>query len=166
VKQMIDTGAVFSPCRTWRYLLWRTWDRDKPTCLFIGLNPSTATETIDDPTIKRCINFCKSWGFGTYLMCNLYGIRSTDPLGIKRAIEPVGLDNDTHISAAAHRADLVVAAWGAGHWQHGRVAKVLSLIRYPHCVGVTKNGSPRHPLYVLGSQTPVPYTIKVISNAN
>lgn len=166
MPEMIDTGAVFSPCRTWRYLLWRTWDRDKPTCLFIGLNPSKATEVLNDRTISRCINFCDSWGFGTYLMCNLYGIRSTDPLGIKRASEPVGMDNDTHIAAAAQRADLVVAAWGCGHWTHDRVFKVMSLINDPYCVGVTQNGSPRHPLFVRGTQQAVPYTTKEISNAN
>ena len=81
--------AVFSPCRTYRYALSRVWAADKPYALFIGLNPSTADETLDDPTIRRCIDFAKRWGYGGLVMANLFAYRATDPAVMKRAAEPV-----------------------------------------------------------------------------
>ncbi|WP_368188730.1 DUF1643 domain-containing protein [Aeromonas sp. R7-3] len=80
--------AVFSPCRTYRYALSRVWATDKPYALFIGLNPSTADETLDDPTIRRCIDFAKRRGYGGLVMANLFAYRATDPEVMKRAAEP------------------------------------------------------------------------------
>src|ERR1700747_1513844 len=75
----LDSGALFSPCRRWRYLLWRRWDRDRGICAFICLNPSVADETQDDPTVRRCINYAKDWGYGSLFMLNAYAFRATDP---------------------------------------------------------------------------------------
>lgn len=59
-----QTGATFSKDRLYRYQLWRIWDESKPYMNVIGLNPSTADETKDDPTIRRCLGFAKAWGYG------------------------------------------------------------------------------------------------------
>lgn len=152
------SSAVFSPCRIWRYTLTRQWDPGKPSIVFIGLNPSTATETEDDPTIRRCINFAKSWGYGTYVMCNMFGFRSTDPSILTNLADPNGPDNDHWIRIEAEKASAVVVAWGCHKMTRGRAGKVLSLIQNPLCLGTTHNGSPRHPLYVLGTRKPEPYS--------
>ena len=73
------SGAVFSDCRKYRYTLWRIWDGNKPLVMIIGLNPSTADETSNDPTITRCKNFARSWGYGGVLVANLFGCRATSP---------------------------------------------------------------------------------------
>lgn len=86
--------AKLSDCRTYRYELWRTWDESKPYAMFIGLNPSTADETEDDPTIRRCINFAKTWGYGGLCMTNLFAYRATQPEDMKRASDPIGNKND------------------------------------------------------------------------
>ena len=88
--------CVFNETRTHRYTLWRTWDSSLPYCQFIGLNPSTADETKDDPTVRRCIAFSKMWGYGALCMTNLFGFRSTDPAGLLTVEDPVG-DNDAHL---------------------------------------------------------------------
>jgi hypothetical protein len=152
-----DSGAIFSPCRTWRYQLWRRWDPDKPTVLFIALNPSTADAEKLDPTCTRCMDFAKRWGFGTYLMCNLFGFRSTDPRGLATAADPVGPENDWHIQTAVESATTVVAAWGRHQGIGERAGEVLSMIPVAHCLRVTKNGFPWHPLYVPGNTRLVEY---------
>jgi hypothetical protein len=78
--------AVLSECRTYRYALWRIWDQTVPYAMFIGLNPSTADESNDDPTLTRCMGFAKSWGYGGVCMANLFALRSTDPTALKTVI--------------------------------------------------------------------------------
>lgn len=156
-------SATFSPCRTWRYTLHRDIDPllGNGTVAFIGLNPSTADETQDDPTIRRCIRFARSWGYQHLTMLNLFGLRSTDPRGLLGHRDPVGPGNDLAIATQIANADLVVCAWGAfpsGRPElERRAAFVLRMIHNPHCLGVTADGSPRHPLYVRGDTKPVPY---------
>ncbi|MDA8965892.1 DUF1643 domain-containing protein, partial [Pseudomonadales bacterium] len=94
----IETSADFSPCRTYRYALWRTWDKTEPYVLFLGLNPSTADETENDPTITRCIDFAKQLGFGGLCMANLFAFRATQPKDLKQAKDPVGDANDKWLS--------------------------------------------------------------------
>jgi len=150
--------AMFSPCETWRYVLSRTWNPNLPRLLVIGLNPSVASETQDDPTIRRCINFAKDWGFGSYVMCNAFGLRSTDPAGLLAVDDPNGPDNDRHIYEQSRQAEMILVAWGANRLMKKRSRQVIKLLgRDPHCLGVTKSGSPRHPLYVPGKVKPVPY---------
>lgn len=150
-------SAYFSPCRTWRYCLTRdvaplTGDG---TCAFVGLNPSIADETTDDPTIRRCIRFARDWGYARLKMVNLYALRSTDPRALKTASDPVGPENDHVLSLVFGGADLVIAAWGVNA-DSERVAKVLAWPIRPHlCLGLTKDGAPRHPLYVRANAVPV-----------
>lgn len=146
--------ARFSPCKEYRYSLSRTWDRSLPRILFIGLNPSTADDKSDDPTVRRCIGFAKKWGFGGLILVNLFAYRTTDPSGLTEVDEPVGRDNDRWIAVEQTRVDRVVAAWGNAGSLLGRDEIVLNCLNRVHCLGVTKTGYPRHPLY-LSATTPL-----------
>lgn len=150
----MNSTAVFSECRQYRYVLRRTWNADQPLVMFIGLNPSTADEFRDDPTVRRCIGFAKSWGYGGLVLTNLFGFRSTHPACLREASDPVGPDNDRWIEHWQFRVDRVVAAWGVHGDLHDRHREVLSRIDSAFCLGLTNHGFPRHPLY-LASVTPL-----------
>ena len=128
---------------------------------FVGLNPSTADETLDDPTIRRCKRFARDWGFGRLVMANAYAWRSTDPDGLWSVDDPAGPDNNAHLEAIARDVELVVCAWGV-HAKPDRVAAVLAVLaragRQPHALRTTKSGAPSHPLYLPASLTPVPWS--------
>lgn len=149
--QLIDTcGAEFSECRTYRYALWRHWDwQGHANCVaFVGLNPSTADETIDDPTIRRCIGFAKAWNFGGLYMLNAYAFRATDPKDMKAASDPIGPGNNEALSYYRTRVSCVIAAWGV-HCDPARAKEVCDILRRPvYCLGKTKSGAPKHPLYL------------------
>lgn len=141
--------AVFSPCRTWRYTLTRHWADPVRIVAFIGLNPSTADEANDDPTIRRIIGFAKDWGFDGLLMLNAFAYRSTDPQGLKIVTDPIGPDNDRHLVESAAKAEIVVACWGNPGLWFGRQAQVVKLLGDKlHCLGKNQNGTPKHPLYL------------------
>ncbi|MCB7129847.1 MAG: DUF1643 domain-containing protein [Candidatus Brocadiales bacterium] len=144
-------GAIFSDDRVYRYLLWRTWDMsmEQDRVMFIGLNPSTADETEDDPTIRRCIRFAQRWGYGGLYMTNIFGYRSTTPKELsKLGVEPIGPANDSWLVAYRQRSQLVIAAWGTGGALGSRGETVKELLPDLHCLGVTKKGHPKHPLYL------------------
>lgn len=157
--------AVFSPDRVYRYTLWRSWDElfGKRYVLFIGLNPSTADETTDDPTIRRCIRFAKQWGYSSMCMCNLFAFRATDPRDMKGCQRPIGPDNDGLIVQCARDATLIVAAWGVHGQFMARDLEVLKLIDDVHCLGTTKDGLPKHPLYLAKTCIPIPYDTEVLA---
>ena len=90
-------GAHFSTCRRYRYRLWRIWDENKPFVLFICLNPSTADENEDDPTIRRCVRFARDWDYGGMVMVNLFAFRATDPSELYNADEQIGQNNSKEI---------------------------------------------------------------------
>jgi hypothetical protein len=145
----IDKTATLSPDRKYRYALWRTWDKSKPYVMFIGLNPSTANETEDDPTIRRCINFARDWGFGGLCMANLFAFRATKPEDMKKSPDPVGPENNKFLVSLSGCAGKVIAAWGNHGDFVGRERQVKSLIaKQIHCLGKNSNGSPKHPLYL------------------
>jgi hypothetical protein len=147
-------GAVFSDSRDYRYVLWRIWDRSKPYVLFVGLNPSTADENQDDPTIDRCRCFAESWGYGGILMVNLFAYCATDPADMKKAADSIGSDNDEWIVRAAKDAGLVVAAWGNDGDFMDRPKQVMEFVPNMSCLGMNNTGQPKHPLYVKGDVTP------------
>lgn len=143
-------GAEFSACRTWRYALWRQWDWQgyANQVMFIGLNPSTADETEDDPTIRRCIQFAKDWGYGGLIMMNAYAFRATDPKVMKASTDPVGPGNDEALAYRRSQVGLIVAAWGA-HCPPERESRICQVIgKTIQCLGKTKAGRPKHPLYL------------------
>lgn len=153
----IVASATFSSCRRYRYVLERTWDDQLPAVLFIGLNPSTADERADDPTVRRCRRFAVDWGFGSLILVNLFAWRTTDPRGLIDADDPVGRRNDRWLDLMSTRASLIVAAWGVHGDFRGRADEVARRLLDVHCLGMTKDGAPRHPLYMRADTQPRPF---------
>ena len=148
-------ATIFSPCRTYRYALWRQWIGGVGYAMFIGLNPSTADETHDDPTVRRCIRYVQSWGYEALCMMNIFAYRATDPAIMKRAADPIGPENDQYLKELAEGAGIVVAAWGV-HGQHqGRDKQVIAMLPELHCLKITGDGCPGHPLYLSKSIKPI-----------
>jgi hypothetical protein len=165
----------FSPCRKYRYTLWREWHLED--CIFasdpesisrlsgslvvIGLNPSTADETQDDPTIRRCIGFAKTLGFGALCMANLFAGRATKPEDMKKLDNPAGIDNHHWLLKSASEPGMVVAAWGRNgsfRNQDITVRQLLGSIGVNlYCLKKNSDGSPAHPLYIPASTIPIPY---------
>lgn len=149
--------TIFSPCREYRYTLYREWDEGNRIVAFIGLNPSTADEIKNDPTVTRCINYAKKWGYSGMYMMNIFAYRATDPRVMKAHSEPIGSENDHYLSLVAKEAKIVIAAWGT-HGKHlKRGQAVKNLIPGLHCLRVTKDGHPSHPLYLPGNLVPIEY---------
>ncbi|WP_019025685.1 DUF1643 domain-containing protein [Colwellia piezophila] len=151
----MKTDAKLSECRKYRYALWRIWDETKPCVTIIGLNPSTADEVENDPTITRCINFAKSWGYGGVCMANLFAFRSTLPPDMKASSDPIGKENDDWLLKLANDSALVVAAWGNDGAYLGRSEQVKNLIPDLHFLKMNKSGEPAHPLYLKGDLKPL-----------
>lgn len=143
-------GAHFSNCRTYRYALWRTWDKAKGHVMFIGLNPSTADETKDDPTIRRCIEFAKYWGFGEIYMLNIFAFRTTNPKDLKKANNPIGPENDKFLRKYFDVLGFNVACWGLHGEYLNRGLEIIDMLGRENlqCFGLTKNGQPKHLLYL------------------
>ena len=144
---LVNKNATFSDCRKYRYALSRTWNGKKKTILFIGLNPSTANEKIDDPTIRRCINYAQNWGYGSLLMVNLFAYRATLPSELKNVKNPIGNDNDLQIIELSKKADIAVAAWGNEGTLLNRDKEVKKILPNLMCLKINKSGQPSHPLY-------------------
>ena len=151
----MKTAAEFSKCRKYRFALWRTWDEKKPYALIIGLNPSTADEIKNDPTITRCINFAKSWGYGGVCVANLFAYRATIPKDMMRVKKPIGTENDAWLSQLEKNAGIVVAAWGNDGSHLGRAEEIKKMFPNLHCIKMNKSGEPAHPLYLKADLKPV-----------
>ena len=152
--------AIFDPTKKYRYLLTRKICEKDTICTFIMLNPSTADEIENDPTVARCVKFAKVWGYGKLNVLNIFALRSTDPGGLYTIEDPVGQDNDHHIVETVRNSDLVIAAWGVHAALNDRGKQVEDLIvPYTdiHCLSVTKDGYPGHPLYLRNDSKPVLY---------
>ena len=167
----IERDATFSECGRYRYTLTRRWDRHKGLVGFIMLNPSTADDQADDPTIRRCIGFSRDWGYGGIVVTNIFSFRATSPRDLFQAAHPV-----CPFGEAARYADLLIdhsrscsitiAAWG----HHGKYLKrgeaVMRLFwargLMLHCLGRTVSGRhPYHPLYLPASTVPIPFNFSV-----
>ncbi len=142
-----NNGAAFSPCRKYRYALWRVWDSGKPLVMFIGSNPSTANETKTDATIRRVKKFAETWGYGGFYMMNLFAIVSRYPAVLKTDPDPLG-DNDGWIEKIAEKCDKVIFAWGNFKEAEERSKDVIKMFPDAYALEINKNGSPKHPLYV------------------
>lgn len=161
-------GATLSACGRYRYRLWRTLPGSLLTArrrlLFVMLNPSTADAAQDDPTIRRCVGFAKSWGFDVLEVVNLFAWRATDPHALRTVTDPIGPDNDQAIAQAAAAADLIIAAWGVlPRWAADRestVCRLTASARAPlRILEQTASRFPRHPLYVRGSCQPTVWSV-------
>jgi len=145
-------APIFSPCRRYRYTLSRSINTGGKQVLFVMLNPSTADEVQNDPTIRRCIRFAQREGGSILNVVNLFAWRSTDPGVLGEVLDPIGPDNDRHIVEAATKSSLIVCAWGVhgAFMQRGKAVQQLLADRPLYALGFTKDGAPRHPLYVKG----------------
>jgi hypothetical protein len=146
----VKLGADFSEDRKYRYRLWRKWREDVPSLMWIMLNPSTADESKDDPTIKRVMGFSINWGFGGCEIFNLFGWRSTYPVNLRQSPDPVGPQNDVLLTKAAWNDRPIVCAWGNVckelKWREKDVLILLEG-RDLRCLKLTAKGGPIHPLY-------------------
>jgi hypothetical protein len=152
------SSALFSRCEGYRYALTREWG-DGPRLLYIMLNPSKATEAHNDPTVERCERRARALGFGGFRVCNLFAWRETDPKALRRATVPEGPCNAAILSASCDWADTVLCGWGAHGAFLAKGPKVAADLRVAgfslYHLGLTKDGHPRHPLYVAYRQQPV-----------
>lgn len=158
----LHCGAVVSSCENYRYLLERRWTKTGDTCTFLMLNPSTADGKQDDPTIRRCVGFAKSWGFSGMAVVNLFAWRATDPKKmLLRGGDIVGPENDLYTLQAVESARLLVCAWGAsagivGLGRGHEVTKMLKTHGHElHALKLTAHGFPCHPLYLPAELKPV-----------
>ena len=142
--------AVYSEDEVYRYSLVRTWDSSLPSLAFVMLNPSTATESSNDPTIERCERRAMAWGFGELQIYNLFALRSTDPKLLYTHSDPIGPDNHLAVTAAQ-----IICAWGR-HGKHlGRGEQVANLLPQPlYYLKLNSDGQPAHPLYLSYRLTP------------
>lgn len=148
-------SATISVCEKYRYDLFRIWDMTTDHVTFIGLNPSTADEETDDPTIRRCIAYAKSWGYGGIRMVNLFAYRATEPKDMMGADDPIGSQNDNLLKGArTHPRSLIIAAWGNHGSFQGRDIAVRKIVGGLHYLKLNKSGQPAHPLYLRADLKP------------
>ena len=151
-----DSSASFSGCGLYRWSLTRVLTSGTRGIAFVGLNPSTADATKDDPTIRRCVGFALDWGYDVLHMLNVHAFRSTDPKGLLTCEDPVGVHNFAAIQATVSTSETVIIAWGANPLQGYAHRIALWLMSHPktYCLGQTKAGAPKHPLYLPASTAP------------
>lgn len=157
-----DRKVIFSPCRMWRYALTQVWDRRFPMLVFVMLNPSTADERQNDPTVERCERRAHKLGFGGVAVYNAFAYRSTDPRKLRQVDDPIGPTNDKYLASIVdtNKPCTIVVAWGK-HASLGRrfekVLQILSQQQMVYCLGQNKDGSPVHPLYISYDQPLLPF---------
>lgn len=149
----MNRSAIISPDTKYRYELSRSWDTKKPYVMFIMLNPSSADASNDDPTIRRCINFAKSWDYGGINIGNLYAYRATNPKELKKVADPWGQENIMHLISMANQSAIVICAWGHNKGFPAFISMNLSKSRL-YYIEKSINGTPKHPLYLKGNLTP------------
>jgi hypothetical protein len=154
--------AVIDRTGAYRYRLGRLWGADPDAVVnFVMLNPSVADALVDDPTIRRCMGFARSWGYGGIVVTNLFAFRATSPVDMIAALDPYGPENDGYLFGTASDSPLVVCAWGVHGGLYGRGREVVRGLRArnitPHHLGLTKGGHPKHPLYLPAKATPIPW---------
>ena len=150
-------SATLSDNHRYRYELFRVWDTTLPTVIWLMLNPSTADTQTDDPTTRRVVSFSQSWGFGGLVVVNLFAMRAIRPSLLRNAVDPVGPDNDATLRRWVRRGGHLVAGWGVvPRCLRGRVTPAAKRMTDDLlCLGRTKEGRPRHPLYVRRDVRPV-----------
>jgi hypothetical protein len=148
----LRSEARFSECCNYRYALTRVWDATAPRLMFVMLNPSTADERKNDPTVARCESRARALGYGAFRVTNLFAWRATDPRDLRRAPDPAGPDNAATVRRGAAWADAVLCAWGVHGAHLGQADAVAAVLRDTgtplYHLGLTQAGHPRHPLYV------------------
>lgn len=147
-----NSKAIYSSCEKYRYSLTRVWNEKIQKLHFVMLNPSTATEIQNDPTVERCERRARTLNFGSFRVTNIFAWRDTDPKKMKCAIEPIGLLNDEAIMSGCNWGDCTIAAWGNHGIYLSRGFDVMELLRKSgkpiFHLGISKTGQPKHPLYI------------------
>ena len=158
----IQGSAIFGgPNKEYRYQLKRVWDAKLPSILFVMMNPSTADPEFDDPTVAKCRKYATAWCYATLLVGNTFAYRATDQKQRLSVADPVGPENDINLIAMAHAADRVVYAYGNPHKKLRRHGNALArrlqeaCSKPAHVLDLTKDGTPRHPLYLRDDTPPV-----------
>lgn len=148
----MKAGARFSEDKKYRFSLWRVWNEFKPLLHFVMLNPSTADEINNDPTIERCQRRAIKMGYGGLIVTNIFAYRSTDPEELKKVNDPIGFCNDSHIVDASRLAKDTICGWGKHGEYMDRGARVLDFLKVVgikvKVLKVNKGGTPTHPLYI------------------
>lgn len=161
-----DSGAIISEDKKYRYSLWRVWQKKKPKVLFIMLNPSTADAETDDATIRRCRGYAEAWGYGGFFVGNLFPFRSPEPKDLLKCENPIGHNNEEYLKTMKEHCCLVVCAWG----NSSIVSKIekrfpdykpLKHFYHLHYLELSKDGTPKHPLYLPKSLTPIQYKLGI-----
>jgi len=144
------SGAILDHHRQHRFLLWRFWD-DRPRMLFVGLNPSTANELGDDPTVIRLCDFAQRWGYGGLYACNVFSQITAYPKYLLPETA-VHAGDTPAIKMAVELTVLAVCGWGDGiekaPYGTARANTIKGYLRAPMCFGLTAKGNPKHPLYL------------------
>lgn len=166
MTQALRSGALISDDQQYRYALWRIWDIGTQPLIIVMLNPSTADAEVDDPTIRRCVGFAKRDGYGGIVVVNLFAFRSPSPADLKTAADPVGPENRATLLALLdeYRTSFgppdALLAWGACGTYGGAHTAMRDLLTGAQvralCLGTTKDGHPRHPLYVRADAPLIP----------
>ena len=158
-----QSTALYSDCLSYRYILTRTWNPNGGRLHFVMLNPSTATETQNDATVERCERRARILGYGAFCVTNIFAWRDTDPKKMRAATDPIGPYNDEAITKTCYWADKTIAAWGThgAHMERGAYVKKLmaSLNKPVFQLGLSKDGHPKHPLYIAYQKFPEPWEI-------
>ena len=156
----LDSGAEISECGRYRYWLSRRLGMGERSVAFVGLNPSTADASIDDPTIRRCVGYARAWGYDWLYMVNLHAFRSTDPKGLPQdPLEAVGPRNQEALIWVAQRSELVIAAWGSNplNTYAQQLAARVRQMKNAHYLRLNSDGNPAHPLYLPAALQPQPF---------
>lgn len=157
----MESNVSFDETKTYRYALERNWDETKGRVLFIMLNPSSADDMSEDRTSKRCLDFAKTLGYGSLEIVNLFAYIATDRkqlLAVEKEVA-IGPENENYVIRALNRADMILAAWGENCKYHRRDKDIQALFGgyHIHCLGKTRQGFPRHPLYLSRDTQPIDY---------
>lgn len=151
-EEGIESQAIYSDSEEHRYVLKRAWNDQGKRMMFIGLNPSTATEIVNDPTITRVIGYAKREGFGSVSICNIFSFRATLPSDLKKSGDPIGKETDNLMIREAEDSDVILLGWGNHASFMDRGKKVRELLKpfkeKTFCLGLTKSAEPKHPLYL------------------
>ncbi|MEM9212570.1 MAG: DUF1643 domain-containing protein [Pseudomonadota bacterium] len=162
IKGDAPSIAVYSDCEQYRYTLTRVWEPAGRKALFVMLNPSTATEVQNDPTVERCERRARALGFGAFRVTNIFAFRATDPKVMRAQNDPIGPANDDAIQDGAVWADQIICAWGTHGAHLDRGSAVETLLRATgeplFHLGLSKKGHPKHPLYIGYETQPEPWS--------
>ncbi|MBC7971764.1 MAG: DUF1643 domain-containing protein [Verrucomicrobia bacterium] len=156
----MQTGAEFDATGRYRYLLWRSWDEQAARVGFVMLNPSRADAVVNDPTIRRCLGFARSWGYGALEVVNLFAYCTAQPTELRQVADPIGRENDRYLANLVQRVDHIILAWGNGGCLQSRDRAVMALWgdrASIYCLGTTRLGQPKHPLYLRRDVPPSPW---------